>query len=198
MMRPHRRFSMSRPAACENRNAPVRLMSITFCHFSTGIVSGSAAHVTPALLTRMSTLPNRETVVSTTACTSAGLETSQSTLSTVNPRARMSVTVGVSHSSRRAQSISDAPASASPSAISRPRPREPPVTIATRSERLNNSLRVGTLSGLYFPAAGLSTVGSSRVGSSRCRELSASEALGHGDRRFRGRRAVVPNARRRG
>ena len=57
MMRPHCRFSMSRPAACANRNAPVRLTSTTFCHFSSGMSSGSAAQVTPALLTRMSTLP---------------------------------------------------------------------------------------------------------------------------------------------
>src|SRR5947207_92228 len=47
MMRPHRRFSMSRPAAWEKRNAPVRLTSTTFCHFSSGMSSGSAAHVTP-------------------------------------------------------------------------------------------------------------------------------------------------------
>src|SRR5439155_10865632 len=73
--------------------------------------------------------------------------------STRNPRARMSFTVGVSHSGRRAHSMSDAPASASPSAISRPSPRDPPVTIATRPSSLNNSLRVGTMSGLYFRAA---------------------------------------------
>jgi hypothetical protein len=52
--------------------------------------------------------------------------------STRNPRARIAATVGVSHSSRRAQSISAAPASASPSAISSPIPRDPPVTMATR------------------------------------------------------------------
>src|SRR2546425_6424025 len=72
--------------------------------------------------------------------------------STLKPRPRISSTVGVSHSSRRAHSIKDAPASASPSAISRPRPREPPVTIATRPERSNNSLMVGMSAGLYLPS----------------------------------------------
>src|SRR4029453_18650655 len=158
MMRPPSRESMSRPAACANRNAPVRLMSTTFCHFSSGIASGSAAQVTPALLTRMSTLPKTATVLSTTACTSSALATSQRMPSTRNPRARIAATVGVSHSSRRAHSISAAPASASPSAISSPIPRDPPVTMATRSVSENNSLRVGTLSGLYFRAAGLSTM----------------------------------------
>src|SRR4051812_42057071 len=62
----------------------------------------------------------------------------------------MLATVGVSHSSRRAHSISDAPASASPSAISLPMPREPPVTMATRPSSLNNSLMLGTLSSLYL------------------------------------------------
>src|SRR3954451_7747408 len=62
----------------------------------------------------------------------------------------MLATGGVSHSSRRAHSISDAPASASPSAISCPIPREPPVTIATRPSSLNNSLMLGTLSSLYL------------------------------------------------
>ena len=57
------------------------------------------------------------------------------------PRSRS--TVGVSHSSRRAQSISAAPASASPSAISSPRPREPPVTMATRPGSLNKSWMEG-------------------------------------------------------
>src|SRR5439155_13795203 len=157
MMRPHCRVSMSRPAACENRNAPVKLMSTTFCHLSSGIASGSAAHVTPALFTRMSTFPNAAIVLSTTACTSAGFDTSHRMPSTRTPCARIASTVGVSHSSRRAHSISDAPASARPSAISCPSPRDPPVTIATRPSSENNSLRVGTRQGLYFRAAGVST-----------------------------------------
>src|SRR5262249_47985188 len=90
------------------------------------------------------------------ACTSAGFDTSHFMPSTRMPCARIASTVGVSHSSRRAHSMSDAPASANPSAISCPRPRDPPVTMATRPLSENNSLMFGTLSGLYFPAAGLS------------------------------------------
>src|SRR6266404_102942 len=59
-------------------------------------------------------------------------------------RARNSSTVGVSHCSRLARSINDAPASARPSAISLPSPREPPVTSATLPERSNSSFNAGT------------------------------------------------------
>src|SRR2546425_1273848 len=143
MIRPYWRSSIVRPAACENRNAPVRLMSITFCHFSSGIASGRAPQLTPALLIRMSTSPYPASVLSTTACTWTGFATSQIAASTRTPRARSASTVGVSHSSRRAQSMSAAPASARPSAISRPRPRDPPVTIAARPDRSNSSLITG-------------------------------------------------------
>src|SRR5262245_5843677 len=74
------------------------------------------------------------------------------------PAARISLMVGVSDSSRRAQSISQAAASAGPSALSLPIPREPPVTIATRPVKSNNSVRVGTVAGLYFPPTIVSTV----------------------------------------
>src|SRR5688500_9452136 len=55
------------------------------------------------------------------------------------PRPRNASSVGVSHCSRRAHSISDAPASASPSAISSPSPRDPPVTMAVRPVSVNKS-----------------------------------------------------------
>jgi hypothetical protein len=77
--------------------------------------------------------------------------------STRKPRVRIASTVGCSHSLRRAHSISAQPASPRPSAISCPSPRDPPVTIATRPASENNSLMVGTMSGLYFPAAAVST-----------------------------------------
>jgi hypothetical protein len=57
MMRPDDRGNITRAAACENRNAPVRLMSITFCHLSSGMSSAGAPQLTPALLTRISTPP---------------------------------------------------------------------------------------------------------------------------------------------
>ena len=38
-----------------------------------------------------------------------------------------------------------------------PMPRDPPARIATRCSRVHDSLRASTTSGLYFPAAGLST-----------------------------------------
>ena len=89
-------------------------MSITFCHLSIGMSSGSAPQLMPALLTRMSTLPYAAIVLSTTACTCSGTDTSQTMPSTLKPRPRKVSSVGVSHCSRRAHSISDAPASARP------------------------------------------------------------------------------------
>ena len=93
--------------------------------------------------------------------------------------------VGVSHSSRRAHSISDAPASASPSAISSPRPREPPVTIATRPSDWNNSLMVGTCVRLILapPTACQSlsrTGGRQRTRAEACRDRGARGNAGGG------------------
>src|SRR5262245_20854413 len=157
MMRPYSCFNITCPAACENRNAPVRFASMTLCHFSSGIVSGASPHDSPALLIRMSMRPKAATVRSTTSCTWPLSDTSQMAPSTAKPRDRMAATVGVSHSSRRAHSINLAPASARPSAISCPRPREPPVTIATRPVKSNNWLMVGTCAGLYFRLTYVST-----------------------------------------
>src|ERR1044071_2861098 len=89
----------------------------------------------PALLMRMSTRPNADIAASTTSCTCAWSDTSQTFPSTRNPRDRNSSSAGVSHCSRRAHNIKSAPASASASAISNPRPREPPVTMAARPVR---------------------------------------------------------------
>src|SRR5579864_8175038 len=55
------------------------------------------------------------------------------------PRLRNSSAVGSSHCSRLAASTIFAPASASPSAASLPKPREAPVTIATRPFKENSS-----------------------------------------------------------
>src|SRR5262249_7357292 len=62
---------------------------------------------------------------------------------TVRLRPRSSASVGASQSSRRAHSMSRAPASPSPSAISCPRPREPPVTMATRPLRSKSCCTFG-------------------------------------------------------
>src|SRR5262249_31752038 len=76
--------------------------------------------------------------------------TSQSTPSHLKPRSLNSSTVGVSHCSRRATSISEAPASASPSAISCPKPREPPVTRATFPLKSKSSFMSAMISSLIL------------------------------------------------
>src|SRR6476620_12077666 len=131
--------SMTRPAACANKKQPVRLTSMTCCHFSSGISSGIAPHDVPALFIKISTLPNSFTVASTTACTSSGFVTSHACPITLKSFARNCSTVSSIHSARLAHSIRLAPASASAVAISTPMPREPPVTIATRPVRSKRS-----------------------------------------------------------
>ena len=144
MMQPDCRFSISRPAACENRNVPVRLVSMTFCHLSSGIVSGSAAQLMPALLIRMSIFPNAAIVLSTTAWTCSGTETSQTMPSTLKPRlakrcrASASATVRGGRTSSATRRLPRGP---------RPSPRRgraiPPVTIATRPVRSKSSVSEG-------------------------------------------------------
>ena len=76
----------SRPTACANRNAPVRLTSITFCQPSSGTSSGEAPHDVPELFTRMSTRPSSSTVRVTTAWIDSGSRTSQPSPSARTPR----------------------------------------------------------------------------------------------------------------
>src|SRR5579862_4096003 len=92
----------------------------------------------------------------TTASTSAGFETSHSAPSQRKPRFFMASTVGLSHCSRRASTMREEPASASPSAISSPRPREPPVTRATWPVRSKSCLSgvIVLLSGCIDDQAG--------------------------------------------
>src|SRR6185369_8874611 len=107
-------------------------MSITDLNCS-GVsrVAGTAVP-TPALLTRMSTLPNMRIVASTSSRHSSGLVTSVRTTRAPRPVFSTSLRVPVNRSSRRAASATSAPASASATAKATPIPLDAPVTIATR------------------------------------------------------------------
>src|SRR5256886_3637627 len=136
---PPPRSIIIRPAACENRKTPVRLTSRTFCQPSSGVSSAGAPHDVPALLTRTSRRPSSSIVRSQTACTSAGSRTSQRMPRAFTPSSDSSAAACSQRSTLRAQRTRFAPSSAKASAICRPIPVPPPVTIAVLPERSNRS-----------------------------------------------------------
>src|SRR6266446_10944000 len=127
------------PTACENRNVPVRLVSMTLFQCSRRISSTGAPQDVPALLINTSILPNSETVASTTSWTLPGFFTSQPSAWVLTPSWRNSSAARWHRSCLRAQSTRFAPISARPSAIWRPSPTDPPVMMATRPLRLKSS-----------------------------------------------------------
>src|SRR5687768_16730715 len=90
----------------------------------------------PALLTRMSMRPWRSTVAAIIASMAAASVTSTEATSALPPFSWIAVTV--SHAwSPRAAATTCAPRATRSAAISRPMPRDAPVTIATLSDRSN-------------------------------------------------------------
>ena len=78
MILPLPRASIGLPTAREQRKTPVRLTSITFCQPASGVSSGDAAQVVPALLTRMSIwLRNARAPLATTASIASRSRVSQ-------------------------------------------------------------------------------------------------------------------------
>ena len=130
---------MRRPTARLISMVPVTFVSSTLCHASSGISRTGAPQVAPALLMRMSTRPYSPSVRATDASTSSARATSQAAASARIPRSRRRAAAASSSPVLRAVSASEAPASPSASAIWKPRPREPPVTIATLPVRSNSS-----------------------------------------------------------
>ena len=117
----------------------MRLTSITFCHLSSGIVLRPRAPGDAGVVDEdVDPAEGRHRLVDDGLHVRRVGDVGDEAFD-AKPRAAKRSSVGVSHSSRRAQIISAAPASARPSAISSPRPRDPPVTIATRPVSVNNS-----------------------------------------------------------
>src|SRR5713101_499343 len=85
----------------------------------------------PALLIRMSTRPSVLTVHSTSARPCSGRETSPSRAAALPPALAISATTSSSGALRRPDTTTCAPSAASISAVERPIPVPPPVTIAT-------------------------------------------------------------------
>ena len=95
------------------------------------IDSSGAANWPPALFTRMSTTPNRSSTASRNAPSCSGSRTSVGIARHSNPAPSSSPRTASSGSGRRPQIATLAPVLASSSAVARPIPVPPPVTMAT-------------------------------------------------------------------
>ena len=150
---------MSRPAACENRNAPVRLTSMTFCHLSSGIVFRRFAPRHAGVVDEdVDAAEGGDRLVDDGLHVVLVRDVAERAFDAEAARAHVGDGRRQPLLAPRAQH-QRAPASARPSAISCPRPREPPVTIATRPVKSNNWLIVGTCAGLYFRRSTSTVVG---------------------------------------
>jgi hypothetical protein len=119
------------------KNSVRRLMFITSSQsFSVNSVIG-ARRMMPALLNRISTPPSPSTVFLTMSSTHSFLL--KSAVIAMHRRPSFSMAAFESDISRTSTRATSAPASASPTAIPCPSPREPPVTIAFFPFSLNLS-----------------------------------------------------------
>src|ERR1700722_17932793 len=103
MIFPRRCLIMVLPTACENKKVPVRLVSITLFHCSSVIDSTGAPQEGPALLIKISMLPNSLTAASTTVSKPAGSFTSQPSAHVLTPSFCSSADVCTQRSFLRAQ-----------------------------------------------------------------------------------------------
>jgi len=118
-------------ASRARRIAANSLSSKSACHIASVAAANSPVAEVPALLTRMSSRPKAASVSATTRSQSAALLTSACTGATRPPAARISAAVCSSRSRPRAAIATAAPSCASSTAVARPMPCVPPVTIAT-------------------------------------------------------------------
>src|SRR5262245_49556144 len=133
MMRPDFCGFMMFSASRQQRKAPVRLVSITFCQRLSGISSVGMPSVMPALLTRMSSRACRSTAALNRATTSASTVMSVGTASTAPPSCAISPATASSAARSRAAITTLAPSMAKARAMALPMPLLAPVTMATRS-----------------------------------------------------------------
>src|SRR5919108_6624187 len=109
------------------RKTPLALTSMTRSHSSTAVSSTRPRPLIPALLTRISSLPNRWTVASTALCQSASRVTSRRTNSTSAPVALSSASNLRPSSSSTSPMVTLAPSLANKWASPAPMPRAPPL-----------------------------------------------------------------------
>ena len=118
-------------AALVPRKTPLPLTSMMRSHSSSVQSSTMPLPTMPALLTRMSSLPNLETAVATASRQSASLVTSSRTKTQSPPASLISASVRRPSSSRISPMTTFAPSRASILASAAPMPLAPPLTSAT-------------------------------------------------------------------
>ena len=128
---------ISRAAAWQHRNVPVRFTRRTCSHSASVTSSGSLRWIVPAAFTRMSSRPRSAATPWNVAAIEAGSATSRRSPEWPAPMPESSATVSATFASAREPTITDAPACANPTAMARPNPLVPPVTSATRPVRSN-------------------------------------------------------------
>src|SRR5438309_10921125 len=112
-----------------------RLTSSTKFHTSSVIVWNILSRVMPALLIRMSSLPNPSTAPATSAAAPWGCTALSRLSAALPPSAVISATTASAGSGSTSLTTTEAPSAANSLAVAAPIPRPAPVTIATRSSR---------------------------------------------------------------
>ena len=129
-MRPLRCLANVRKNAFVKRNAPFRFVSSTVSQSASLMRISRPSRVTPALFTRMSTLPQSARIFSAAAFTSAESDTSTASAHALRPSARISAATFSEFSTVRETTTTSAPSAANFNAMARPIPRPAPVTTA--------------------------------------------------------------------
>src|SRR6516164_10014105 len=147
--------SIRRAASCAPKNTASRSVPTTRRHAASESSSARPECATPALLTRMVTVPNAFSASSNARVIALRSRTSAPIAMARPPAASMRVLRAASRSVRRATSATGAPSRASTSAKRTPSPLDAPVTSATRPLRLKRSAAVirACLAWLSFGAA---------------------------------------------
>jgi len=130
IIRPERCLTNERVKPLVNRNAPLRLVLMTESQSASLMRIRRPSRVTPALLMRMSTLPQSARIFSAAALTAAASDTSTAMAQALRPSARTSPATFSEFSAVRDTQTTSAPSLANFKAIARPMPRPAPVTTA--------------------------------------------------------------------
>src|SRR5512143_3410463 len=131
-MRPQRRLIMPRATSFVSRNGPFRFASSTASQSSSPMRNSRLSRFSPALFTSRSTGPTSASTRWASASICAAPAMSQAYPFAPPPNAAAAPSA---FAPSRPQMATFAPLPASPSAIERPMPREPPVTRATLPDR---------------------------------------------------------------
>ena len=140
MIRPSPLPIMWRATACPTLKTVETLVRINRSNASASNSSSRARCCMPALLTRMSTGPDRASWPSTAARTAAWSVASKASALTAAPVSASRACAAASFASSRPLSTMRAPALASPSASAWPMPCDEPVTSAVLPVRSNSSV----------------------------------------------------------